>query len=211
MEEIANVSSSSFEQENVKYERQDKVPIHVEKTSNDSSSELPDFIDNEGRYWIPIKNKSFEFSHKHSVSALDVAAYILKKLGSMTTMKLQKLVYYCQAWSLVWDEQPLFRENIEAWANGPIVRELFNYHRGQYLISSVVIGNPDLVNEIQKETIDAVVDYYGKKSSQWLSDLTHMEDPWKTTRIGLSEMKRGNRIVGLDVIAEYYGSLPPQD
>ena len=35
-------------------------------------------------------------------SAHDVAAYILKKLGPMTAMKLQKLVYYCQAWSLVW-------------------------------------------------------------------------------------------------------------
>lgn len=128
----------------------------------------------------------------------------------MTTMKLQKLVYYCQAWSLVWDERPLFRENIEAWANGPVVRELFNYHRGQYTISAVTIGNPDLLNENQKETIDAVLDYYGSQSSQWLSDLTHMEDPWRLTRTGLPETHRGSRVIGLDVISEYYGSLPPE-
>jgi len=51
-----------------------------------------------------------------SLSVHDVAAYILKKQGEMSAMKLQKLVYYSQAWSLVWDEKPLFRAQIEAWA-----------------------------------------------------------------------------------------------
>ena len=52
-------------------------------------------------------------------TALDVAAYILSKQGTMTAMKLQKLVYYAQAWPLVWDEKPLFREKIEAWGTAP--------------------------------------------------------------------------------------------
>lgn len=68
-------------------------------------------------------------------SAHDVAAYILKRMGQMTAMKLQKLVYYSQAWSLVWDEAPLFNERIEAWANGPVVRELYEAHRGQFQVS----------------------------------------------------------------------------
>jgi uncharacterized phage-associated protein len=68
------------------------------------------------------------------VSAKDVAAYILQRLGPMTTMKLQKLLYYCQAWSLVWDEEPLFYEAIEAWANGPVVREVFEEHRNMFNI-----------------------------------------------------------------------------
>lgn len=209
MEESTNQNSISFSDQSVKYERQDKVPTH-EGFPQDSSSELLDFADKKEN-WISLKEKSFEVSHKHTVSAFDVAAYILKKLGRpMTTMKLQKLVYYCQAWSLVWDERPLFRENIEAWANGPVVRELFNYHRGQYTISAVAIGNPDLLDKNQKETIDAVLDYYGNKPSQWLSDLTHMEDPWRLTRTGLPEMQRGSRVIGLDVISEYYGSLPPE-
>ena len=46
-------------------------------------------------------------------TALDVAAYILEKRGQMTAMKLQKLVYYAQAWSMVWDEEPLFADRIE--------------------------------------------------------------------------------------------------
>ena len=58
-------------------------------------------------------------------NVFDVAKYILEKLGTLSTMKLQKLCYYCQAWSLVWDDTPLFDEKFEAWANGPVCRELF--------------------------------------------------------------------------------------
>ena len=47
-------------------------------------------------------------------NVFDVAACILKQKGPMTAMKLQKLLYYSQAWSLVWDEKPLFPERIEA-------------------------------------------------------------------------------------------------
>ncbi|HSS48337.1 MAG TPA: type II toxin-antitoxin system antitoxin SocA domain-containing protein, partial [Thermoanaerobaculia bacterium] len=60
----------------------------------------------------------------------NVAAYILQKQGEMTAMKLQKLVYYSQAWSLVWDEEPLFAERVEAWANGPVVPDLYREHKG---------------------------------------------------------------------------------
>ncbi len=146
------------------------------------------------------------------VSALDVAAFILREHGhSMTTWKLQKLVYYCQAWSLVWDDDPLFSEQIEAWANGPVVKELFDVHRGMYSITELPRGNPDKLNETQKETVQAVLNYYGDKSSQWLSDLTHMEDPWKNARTGLPEMSRSNRIIPLEDMEEYYSSLPPEE
>ena len=140
----------------------------------------------------------------------DIAAYILERMGAMTTMKLQKLVYYSQAWSLVWDEKPLFEENIEAWANGPVVRDLFDYHRGMYEISSMPIGNSRLLNQVQQETIDAVLDYYGNKSSQWLIELTHMEDPWVQARKGLLPLERGNRVIPLDTMADYYSSLPAE-
>ncbi len=69
-----------------------------------------------------------------SLSVHDVAAYILKKQGEMSAMKLQKLVYYSQAWSLVWDEKPLFRAQVEAWANGPVARSLYDKHRGQFAV-----------------------------------------------------------------------------
>lgn len=145
------------------------------------------------------------------VRVFDVAAYILQKMKPMTTMKLQKLVYYSQAWSLVWDEEPIFEENIEAWANGPVVRNLFDYHRGMYEISAIPIGNPRLLNDVQQETIDAVLEYYGDKSAQWLIELTHMEDPWIQARKGLAPLERSNRVIPLDTIADYYSSLPAED
>lgn len=145
------------------------------------------------------------------IRVFDVAAYILEKKGVLSTMKLQKLVYYSQAWSLVWDEKPLFKEDIEAWANGPVVRDLFYYHRGRYEIDSMEIGNPRLLDQEQRETVDAVLDYYGDKSAQWLIELTHLEDPWIQAREGLHPLERGNRVIPLDAMAFYYSSLPVED
>lgn len=143
-------------------------------------------------------------------SALDVAAYILKKCGPMTAMKLQKLVYYAQAWSLVWDERPLFHERIEAWANGPVVRELYDRHRGLFMVYDLPAGKPDDLDETAVETVDAVLDYYGDKPPQWLSDLTHAEAPWRDARRGLPDGERGSVEIAHAAMAEYYGSLPPE-
>ena len=49
-----------------------------------------------------------------SASVLDVSAYIRQRQGPLPAMKLQKLVYCSQAWSLVWDDKPLFRNMVEA-------------------------------------------------------------------------------------------------
>ncbi len=140
-------------------------------------------------------------------SVFDVAAYILKKRGPMTAMKLQKLVYYSQAWSLVWDEKPLFRERIEAWANGPVVRKLYESHKGAFEVRSCPQGDPSRLTQTQRETVDAVIGYYGEKTSQWLSDLTHREAPWREARGGLAPGERGTTEITLAAISEYYGSL----
>jgi len=143
------------------------------------------------------------------VNVLDVAVYILKEKGKMTTMKLQKLVYYCQAWSLVWDETPLFEEKIYAWSNGPVVRELYDAHKGMFNItfSELSYAHPENIDSTQKETIDAVLEFYGNHSSQWLSDLTHMEDPWKNARKGIPENQRSEIEITHAAMAEYYESL----
>lgn len=71
---------------------------------------------------------------EHMASVFDVAVAILEKSGPMTAMKLQKLVYYCQAWHLVWEDKPMFPERIEAWASGPIVPDLYAAHKGKFKI-----------------------------------------------------------------------------
>lgn len=140
-------------------------------------------------------------------SVHDVAAYILKKRGPMSAMKLQKLVYYAQAWSLVWDDKPLFRAPIEAWANGPVVRALYEKHRGKFKVDRWPVGDPDKLKPIERETIDAVLGYYGDKSSYWLSELTHREPPWRDMRRGLAPGERGTARISHAAMAEYYGAL----
>ncbi|MGD9142858.1 MAG: DUF4065 domain-containing protein [Dehalococcoidia bacterium] len=140
-------------------------------------------------------------------TVFDVAKYILQRQGSMTTMKLQKLVYYCQAWSVVWDEKPMFNEKIQAWASGPVVRELYESHRGQYQISSLKMGDISNLAPDEIETINAVLDVYGDKSAQWLSDLTHMENPWNEAREGIPIGHNCEKEISLSSLEEYYASL----
>lgn len=140
-------------------------------------------------------------------TADDVAAYIIDLVRSTTAMKLQKLVYYSQAWSLVWDEAPLFSERIEAWANGPVVPALYQRHRGKFEVTAWPEGNPSMLTETQKETVRKVVDFYGQHSPQWLSDLTHQERPWRDARSGLAPDDRSNKEITPAAMAEYYGGL----
>ena len=146
---------------------------------------------------------------KHMANVFDVAECILQKQGPMTTMKLQKLVYYSQAWSLIWDEKPLFNEKIEAWASGPVVRELYETHRGIFEIISLGKGNIPNITREQIETIDAVLESYGDKPAQWLSDLTHMEQPWNDAREGIALGDNCENEITQASLAEYYSSLPP--
>lgn len=143
------------------------------------------------------------------VSVLDIASYILEKQPKrhpLTAWKLQKLVYYCQAWSLVWDEQPLFREKVLAWANGPVVKELYSQHKGLFYVK-MLKGNSKNLSSNQKDTIDHVLKAYGNQSAQWLSDLTHMETPWIEARKGLIPGERGEAEIPLAVMHEYYSGV----
>lgn len=142
-------------------------------------------------------------------SVFDVAQYILQQKGQMTTWKLQKLVYYSQAWSLVWDQRPLFNERIEAWANGPVSPDLYGRHRGQFLIDNLAVGQIENLDATARETIDAVLSYYGDQHPQWLSDLTHAEAPWKDARGTLAPGVSCQAEITHGAMAAYYEALPP--
>lgn len=143
------------------------------------------------------------------MTAYDVAAYILSKRGQTPAIKLHKLLYYAQAWSLVWDDRPLFRDRIAAWANGPVVPSVYACHRGSYFVTKCTNGNPRNLDPDAVETIDAVVDFYGDRTSAYLSSLTHREDPWKNARGGLLPGQRGDNVITPASMAEYYSSLVP--
>ena len=140
-------------------------------------------------------------------TVFDVAQYILCHQGKMTTMKLQKLVYYCQAWALVWDAKPLFSEQIQAWASGPVVPDLYNVHRGKFEIDSLSVGNQGKFKKYERETIDSVLSFYGGKQAQWLTDVSHLENPWKQARKGKKPGENSTREINHAAMVEYYSSL----
>lgn len=137
----------------------------------------------------------------------DVAAYILQRQGEMTTWKLQKLVYYSQAWHLVWDDEKLFEAPIKAWANGPVVPQLYREYSGLFKVHAASKGDPSKLTRSERETVDSVLGFYGHRTGHWLSELTHQERPWQAAREGLSPGERGNQEITASSMAEYYGSL----
>lgn len=143
----------------------------------------------------------------------NVAAYILSKFDKpISTMQLQKLCYYSQGWSLAWDDEPIFENEIQAWANGPVVYDLFDTHRGTYSISkhSWNHGSISDLSKDQRETIDAVVDHYGEMTGQQLSDLTHSERPWLEARQDLSPGARSKTVISTDVMQDFFVGLDQQ-
>lgn len=141
-------------------------------------------------------------------NVFDTAKYILDKCGTMSTMKLQKLCYYAQAWSLVWDDAPLFDEDFQAWANGPVCSKLFFKTQGKYSVRAEdETGGDGNLSDEQKDTIDKVVEYYGDHNAQWLSQLTHMEDPWIQARAGVPSGSGCENVITKESMAMYYGGL----
>jgi uncharacterized phage-associated protein len=147
------------------------------------------------------------------MTVFDVAKYILEKMGEMTAWKLQKLVYYSQVWSLVWDDRVLFEDDFEAWANGPVVRSLFNAHRGCLNVDASLFprGNSEKLDDLAKETIDIVIRDYGPFSGRELSEIAHSERPWKEARKGVPAGYPSENVIDKDVIVDFYTGLSAQD
>lgn len=137
----------------------------------------------------------------------DVAAAVLRRTGAIDTFKLEKLVYYCQAWHLVWEDAPLYQARIEAWANGPVIRKLYAHHRGKYRVSSWEWGNARNLSAEEASTVDRVVEYYNKYDGWQLAQITHNERPWIAARGGLPPGEPGNREITTESMRDYYLGL----
>jgi uncharacterized phage-associated protein len=137
----------------------------------------------------------------------DVAQYVLESSGEMTAMKLQKLVYYSQAWHIAWTDNVLFPERIEAWKDGPVCPDLFRLHAKAFRVSKLRGGNSQHLCADERDTVDRVLKHYAGKSPQWLSDLTHLEAPWRDARRGLSSGAPSNAEITPQAMGTYYASL----
>ena len=142
-------------------------------------------------------------------NAIDVAAYILEQTGSVTTMKLQKLVYYTQVRYLVTNGRPLFEDRIEAWANGPVSPKLYHVHSGRYMIGRGGLGlsgSSDALNYPEKAAADLVVERLGSYSGEDLRELSHGERPWQDARKGYAPGDRCNVPITVEAMRSFYCS-----
>lgn len=159
-----------------------------------------------------ISRSMYISSRRRSSTAnvFDVAAYILEKIpGDMSTWKLQKLVYYCQAWHSVWEDKALFPERIEAWFAGPVVPNLYNIHKGKFSITrqELTVGDSNKLLPEEKGTIDKVLDTYAKFSGYQLSQMSHRERPWKEARGDCKDDEICHNEITLEKICEFYSSV----
>jgi uncharacterized phage-associated protein len=161
-----------------------------------------------------------EKKHKeepHTTDALDVACYFLYRVDreagdTISPLKLQKLVYYAQAWSLALKDKPLFSEEIQAWVHGPVVYKVWDAYK-EYKYSAIPLPSdplPEFIDD-QIEVLDEVWNTYGELSAKRLEQLTHSETPWIKARQGFAAGERSQNIISLDDMKSYYLSLVVED
>lgn len=133
-------------------------------------------------------------------TAIQVARYVRDNVDLYGRLQLLKLVYYAQAWSLVWDGRPLFDDRIEAWSLGPVVPSV--YEAARY--HPEVIDSAGDLSADEASIVDAVIDYYGRLNGSELSVRTHQEQPWLKARNGLAEGAWGNDEVSRQDIRRFH-------
>lgn len=144
-------------------------------------------------------------------NVFNVAKYIIDRMNNnITTMKLEKLVYYSQAWSLAILNKPLFKNNIEAWTNGPVIPDLYELHKHEYHFSSSLLNNGKYdynFTDNQKAVMDGVIRNYGRETGRALSKRTHREAPWLHARKNVPKGARCNNNIKWSDMKNYYSSL----
>lgn len=139
----------------------------------------------------------------------------------LTPAKLQKLLYYVQAWHLVHTYgHPLFEDQPQAWVNGPVYTSIYGLYKGHQMydcISSNGLDGADAtqaaletaykalgLDEKQADIVESVIRSYGFLPSNKLISMTHSEAPWADAREGLSPVDRSNKRIEHSAMREYY-------
>jgi uncharacterized phage-associated protein len=144
----------------------------------------------------------------------DVAAFILHERGPMTVMKLQKLCYYSYGYHLAWESRQLFPERFQAWANGPVSPALYKLHKGKFeLFAGDIVGDPDALDEGERESVRLVLNAYGDFTAHQLSLMTHSEPPWQAARrrARAAPLEPSTALIRDGDVYEYFDALTSAD
>ncbi len=147
----------------------------------------------------------------NKISALNIAEYFIdkskKQTRVITNKKLQKLVYYAQAWSLVLRDKPLFEEKVEAWVHGPAVKSIYLKYKNFGFSNITKEIDTALINKLsteEKSFLDNVWSVYGGFDADYLEMLTHSEQPWQIAREGLQSTENSENEISLQSMKEFY-------
>lgn len=150
----------------------------------------------------------------YMASVYDVADFFIDfakndENDTITNLRLNKLLFFAQAWHLVKYDTPLFNDNIEAWDLGPVVPVIYQKYKdyNKNNIDSVSSGysTSNFTSE-EIDTLTEVIFFYGRYSTTELVNQTHQENsPWKKVY-----EKGKNEVINKDSIKEYYSQLIPQ-
>lgn len=142
-------------------------------------------------------------------SALDIAAWFLNEVDrragdSITNLKLQKLVYYAQAWAVTLLGRPLFAEAVEAWAHGPVVDAVYQEYKGHRYSGLPGSRKKPRFSPEERVVLEDVLAVYGEHSAKFLEALTHSEGPWETVWGDRPATSRSRRAIPLSLMREFY-------
>lgn len=127
------------------------------------------------------------------IDCLDAARYFIMRAyedgieAEMTNMKVQKLLYYSQGLHLALYDEPLFDEEIQAWRYGPVCPPAYRFY-SEFEAQQLPVPNKEFLLQIthnQQKLLQEVWGYFGGYHAYRLSDMTHLEFPWKKARKGL--------------------------
>lgn len=158
-----------------------------------------------------------ELQIQASANVHDVVDYIVLKMDEagerINVLKLHKLLYYVQAWSLAFGRGRCFNNEFQAWVHGPVCRIVYDRFKDTKSMYSPV-RRRDMRESFDltafpkrtKRHIDAVLEAYAEYTDDQLEEMTHQEQPWIEAREGYDPKERCEDPISDDVMAQYYSA-----
>jgi uncharacterized phage-associated protein len=152
-----------------------------------------------------LVNNKFIYDEKIEI----VGAYLLYKCEDITPLAIQKLLYYSQAFSKIFNEKFLFSNDCEAWVQGPVYRNIYEKYRHYSYnpIEQIKEVEHTLLEEDEKELLESIIINFGCYSGKILERMTHIEAPWRITRKGLQEYEPCDRPIDKRLISDYFDDI----
>lgn len=177
-------------------------------SSTGSSFEAIPEIASQSAYSLPVVRGPVSAKNLTAIIVAESIVAFCERHGDVVTnLRLQKLLYYTQAWHLALYGESLFPEKFEAWSSGPVQPDTYARfkHFGSQPITILHEREWKLPQKVDKHIAD-VMQSYGRLSPYELELLVCQETPWHEARGGLPADAPCNRQISIATMRRYYKS-----